>query len=275
MSAATRVRSRRPGIPDRICAEAKELALAAAEDVAGIGNVGEHLGVEADDDRVLTHLFECKDPGYRGWRWAVTVARASRAKLVTVDETVLLPGPDALLAPEWVPWSERLRPGDLGIGDLLPTREDDERLAPGYTASDEGAPHTTAELTDIGWELGLGRRRVLSPHGREGVADRWYAGTVGPSAPVARAAPAHCSTCGFLVPLSGPLGQMFGACANEYSPDDGQVVSFDHGCGAHSEAAVTPATPPLAPPIVDEFQYDTLPAPPEDQRPAGKNDRQE
>ena len=55
-------------------------------------------------------------------------------------------------------------------------------------------------------------------------------------APLAHAAPAHCVSCGFFVPLSGELGRLFGACANAYAPDDGRVVSADHGCGAHSEA---------------------------------------
>ena len=67
-----------------------------------------------------THLFACLDPAYAGWRWAVTVARASRAKVVTVSESLLLPGPESLLAPDWVPWRDRVRPGDLGVGDLLP-----------------------------------------------------------------------------------------------------------------------------------------------------------
>ena len=49
---------------------------------------------------------------------------------MTVDESVLLPGADALLAPAWVPWQDRLRPGDVGIGDLLPASADDERLVP-------------------------------------------------------------------------------------------------------------------------------------------------
>ncbi|MEV0603543.1 DUF3027 domain-containing protein [Streptomyces sp. NPDC050315] len=122
--------------PDRLCAEAVELAREAAEEAALPGMVGEHVDAVADGDRVVTHLFECKEPGYRGWRWAVTVARASRAKVVTLDESVLLPGPDALLAPEWVPWSERLRPGDMGPGDLLPTEADDLRLEPGFAADE-------------------------------------------------------------------------------------------------------------------------------------------
>ena len=138
VSAAT-TRSR---TPDRLCAEAVDLARAAAEEAAAPGVVGEHLGVVAEGDRVVTHFFECKEPGYRGWRWAVTVTRASRAKLVTLDETVLLPGPDALLAPEWVPWSERLRPGDMGPGDLLPTEADDLRLEPGCSGEDEPPPNS-------------------------------------------------------------------------------------------------------------------------------------
>ncbi|MCX9192682.1 DUF3027 domain-containing protein [Carbonactinospora thermoautotrophica] len=262
VSAATRSRT-----PDATCAAAVDLALAAAEDVAGIGKVGRHLGVEAEGDRLVTHYFECLEPAYRGWRWAVTLARAPRAKLVTVCETCLLPGPDALLAPAWVPWSERLRPGDLGVGDLLPTSADDERLVPGYTGADEDltepAEKAEGELPLIRYELGLGRARVLSHEGRTRAAERWYRGEHGPEAPIAQAAPARCATCGFLAPLAGALGRAFGVCANEYSPSDGSVVSLDHGCGAHSEAAVVPSTPEPLPPIVDEFQYEVVQLHPE------------
>jgi hypothetical protein len=114
--------------------------------VAAPGVVGEHVSAVADGDRVVTHFFECKEFGYRGWRWAVTLTRASRSKLVTLDETVLLPGADSLLAPEWVPWSERLRPGDMGPGDLLPTEAEDLRLEPGYTGEDAPPPNSVAEV---------------------------------------------------------------------------------------------------------------------------------
>lgn len=147
MSAAT-TRSR---TPDRLCAEAVDLARAAAEEAAAPGVVGEHVELVSEGDRVVTHFFECKEMGYRGWRWAVTVARASRAKLVTLDETVLLPGPDSLLAPEWVPWSERLRPGDLGPGDLLPTDAEDLRLEPGYTGEDEPPPNSPSPRRWPSW----------------------------------------------------------------------------------------------------------------------------
>ncbi|KAB2973379.1 MULTISPECIES: DUF3027 domain-containing protein [unclassified Streptomyces] len=284
MSAAT-TRSR---TPDRLCAEAVDLARGAAEEAAAPGVVGEHAGVVSEGDRVVTHFFECKELGYRGWRWAVTVARASRAKVVTLDEVVLLPGPDALLAPEWVPWSERLRPGDMGPGDLLPTDADDLRLEPGYTGVDEPGPNAPvseemAELVEaedaevtggtpanlptapsrgsiaaLADELGLRRARVLSRYGLHIAADRWEE-AFGAKTPMAQAAPATCVSCGFLTPIGGSLGQAFGVCANEFSPADGHVVSLTYGCGGHSEAAVMPKPPRPAPPVVDETRVDPFP----------------
>jgi Protein of unknown function (DUF3027) len=265
---------------DAQCAAAVDLARSVAEELAGEDGVGEHLGVEADAERVVTHFFACLSPAYVGWRWAVTLARASRARVVTVDEAVLLPGPGALLPPEWLPWSERLRPGDLGVGDLLPTAADDPRLEPGYTAmavpvadpdGSGAALDSGEEDAAVAWELGLGRARVLSPLGRDEAADRWYSGEHGPFAPIAAAAPAQCSTCGFFVPLAGALRRVFGVCANEYAPADGGVVSADHGCGAHSEAAVVPA-PEAAGPVLDEVGYDSLAGRPGDHEPGSVDD---
>ncbi|ARH92716.1 MULTISPECIES: DUF3027 domain-containing protein [Streptomyces] len=278
--------------PDRLCAEAVDLARAAAEEAALPGMVGEHIGAVADADRVVTHLFTANDPGYRGWRWAVTVARASRAKLVTIDETALLPGPDALLAPEWVPWSERLRPGDMGPGDLLPTEAEDLRLEPGFTGEDAPPPNSAvaegmaADVADteeadvlpgspahqppparggiaaLAEELGMRRARVLSRYGLHAAADRWEE-AFGPKTAMAQAAPATCTTCGFLTLLPGSLRQAFGVCANEFSPADGRVVSLAYGCGAHSEAAVMPKPPRPAPPVVDETVVEPLALRPE------------
>jgi hypothetical protein len=280
--------STRSRTPDRLCAEAVDLARAAAEEAAAPGVVGEHAGLVSEGDRVVTHFFECKELGYRGWRWAVTVARASRAKVVTLDEVVLLPGPDALLAPEWVPWSERLRPGDMGPGDLLPTDAEDLRLEPGWTGEDEPAPNSIvsedmaelveaedAEVTQgapaslpaapargsiaaVAEELGMRRARVLSRYGLHIAADRWEE-AFGAKTPMAQAAPATCVSCGFLQPIGGSLGQAFGVCANEFSPADGRVVSLAYGCGGHSEAAVMPKPPQPAPPVLDETRVDAFP----------------
>ena len=221
---------------DAVGAEAVEAARAGLLDLVPAVEVGEHLGVLPEEGKVVTHLFACRRAGYRGWRWSVTVSRAPRQKTVTVDEVVLLPGDDALVAPPWVPWRERVQPGDLGPGDLLPSEEDDPRLVPGYADPDEGVDPD--ELRTLADELGLGRPRVLSAEGREDAAERWYDGDAGPETPVAQAAPAPCSTCGFLVRMAGPLSRVFGVCANGYANDDGRVVSFDHGCGAHSEVAL-------------------------------------
>ncbi|OII63313.1 hypothetical protein BJP40_25320 [Streptomyces sp. CC53] len=282
MSAATtRSRTRRTPALDRLCAEAVDLAREAALEAAEPGFVGEHVDAVSEGDRVVTHFFECLQPGYRGWRWAVTIARASRAKNVTVDETVLLPGGDALLAPEWVPWSERLRPGDLGPGDLLPTEADDLRLEPGYTGGDEPPPNAvvSSEMTEladtedaefvtrtpsrgaisaVAEELGLRRARVLSRYGLHVAADRWEE-AFGAKTPMAQAAPASCVSCGFLMRLGGSLGQAFGVCANEFSPADGRIVSLDYGCGGHSEAAVMPKPPRPAPPVLDSMASDEFP----------------
>lgn len=237
---------------DAVAAEAIDLAREAAQaDAPGL--VGEYLGSEADESRVVTHYFATLDPAYVGWRWAVTVARASRSKAVTVDDVVLLPGTEAMLAPEWVPWSERLRPGDLGAGDLLPTKADDPRLVPTYMSTDDDEDDAA-----VGFEIGLGRERVMSYDGRLDLADRWYAGAPGPESEIARVAPASCATCGFFLPLAGALRQAFGACGNEFAPDDGKVVAVDHGCGAHSEAVVVPVSQPPPPPLIDEAGYDLV-----------------
>lgn len=236
--------SRRRVKLDPVCAQAVDLARDAVIDVADdVASVGDHIEVVAEGDRLVTHFFDCLMPGYRGWRWAATLTRVPRVRKVTVCETALLPGPDALLPPEWVPWRERLRPGDLGVGDLMPTPSDDDRLVPGYLRSDDPAVEDTA------WELGLGRVRVMSRQGRVDTAERWYESDHGPEAPIAKAAPkgARCGTCGFYLPLAGSLRALFGVCGNLYAPDDGHVVSADHGCGAHSEVLVEP------PAAVDEL----------------------
>jgi len=358
--------------PDEACAQAVDLARRAAEELAGAGRVGDYVTGTPDGDRVVTHLFRCLDPAYKGWCWAVTVARASRAKQVTIDECLLLPGPEAILAPDWVPWRDRLRPGDLGVGDILPAPPDDARLVPALTldgddgltdwgetewarpgappvdmvpvpdetdglaagpgaassaaadpgAADPGAavtgaagpgpvdpgtvdpgtadpgtadpgtvdpgtvdpgtadPGTAATAEDAAASVAVagaagggpepesapletvpGRARVLSAIGRDDAAVRWYSSEHGPKTPLAHAAPGPCSGCGFFIRLAGPLGQVFGVCGNAYAPDDGRVVSADHGCGAHSEA-MFPATAdqPLHP-VIDELGYDLVDMP--------------
>jgi hypothetical protein len=231
---------------------AAELAREAAVDIAESGTVGDHLGMEMVEERLATHYFACTALAYRGWRWAVSVARVPRSKTVTVCETNLVPGDGALLSAEWVPYAERLAPGDVGPGDVTPFVEDDPLLEAGFEASGDEEVDAVAL-----WELGLGRPRVLSAEGREAAAQRWYDGEPGPTSAIATKAPAPCSSCGYFVPMAGALRSVFGVCANEWSPSDGRVVSLDHGCGAHSEVDVEAPEPErVSPTILDDFELD-------------------
>ena len=240
---------------DAACLAATDVARAALIELVGEGDVGEHVGHQAEGERLVTHYFAAQHAGYRRWRWAVTLARAAHRREVTVDEIVLLPGPGAVVAPPWVPWRERVQAEDVAPGLLLPAEDSDPRLVPGYTGADEDPDESAVRA--VVEELGLGRPRVLSPEGRIDAATRWYAGSHGPEAAVAQAAPAPCASCGFVVRVAGSLGNVFGVCANEYSPSDGKVVSFDHGCGAHSEARET-ATAASAAANVPEPAWDTI-----------------
>ncbi|GAA4107922.1 DUF3027 domain-containing protein [Enteractinococcus coprophilus] len=96
--------SRKPRV-DTVLADAVDIAREALEGYDG--DIGEHLGTTADDERVVTHRFAAHVPGYRGWHFFVTLARAPRSKMVTISETGMLPGEGALLAPAWVPWRDR------------------------------------------------------------------------------------------------------------------------------------------------------------------------
>ncbi len=252
-----------PASPDAVLSSAVDLARSAVLEIAPADHVGEHLGVAADDERLATHTFACLAPGYRGWTWGVTLAVVPGGDVATVSEVVLLPGAGALLAPAWVPWNERVRPGDLGPGDLYPTAPDDPRLEPGYGGADALEPadetaSTEAPLRPEQWQLGLGRETVLSAYGRGLAADRWYDGDFGPDAPMAKSAPGQCRGCGFLLPMGGLLGQVFGVCANELGAD-GRVVALGYGCGAHSSVREIEGTGvPVTDIAIDEYGVDAL-----------------
>lgn len=251
---------RPPGDPAAIAAAAEARA-ALVSDVPA-GDVGDHLGHTVEDDLVVTHLFACTRAGYAGWRWSVTVVRLPEDDApVTIDEIVLVPGPDAVVAPPWVPYRERIEPGDLSPGDLLPVADDDPRLVPTYSFGDDPLDaDAKAQVRQVAQELGLGRVRTLSPEGLDLAAERWYAGAGGPSSPLAQAAPDHCHSCGFLLRLSGHLAAYFGVCANGDANDDGRIVSVDHGCGAHSEVRLAKKhePQPLPDPVFDTMTPDEI-----------------
>ncbi len=212
-----------------ILADAVDLARRALVELEPSG-VGAHLGVTPEDESAATHRFEATLPGYRGWQWAVVVAAPPGADRATVSESALLPGPDALVAPEFVPWEQRVRPGDLAPGDLLAPPADDPRLVPGYVATGDPV------VDEVAYQVGLGRTKVMSREGRQEAAERWYA-EYGPDSEMAKAAPATCGSCGFYLPLAGSLRAAFGVCGNAMGAD-GHVVHVAYGCGAHSDTEV-------------------------------------
>jgi hypothetical protein len=236
---------------DAMLLAAQDVAREAAVAEAGSADaVGEHLGSYGEDDRVVSHAFACLLPGYRGWRWTITLARAPRARVATVSEVTLLPSDGAIVAPDWLPWADRLAPGDLQPGVIIPRVADDPRLEAGFEATGDEEVDAVAL-----WELGLGRPRVLSREGRDEAAQRWYDGSHGPFDPHAEQAAAQCRSCGFFLPVAGALRQLFGICTNEWSPSDGQVVSLDHGCGAHSELDVERRPDHVDHPVLDELGF--------------------
>lgn len=246
---------------DAACADAVDLAREAAVRRAGVMGVGEHLGVEPEDTRVATHYFAVDHPGYVGWRWSVTVARASRARVVTVDEVCMVPGEGSLLAPSWVPWSDRIQAGDVEPGVLMPTPDGDLRLEPGFTGGEQARDADPAEWQQtraVVSELGLGRERVLSEYGRDEAAERWIDGDGGPHNQMTKQAPGQCVDCAYFVRIAGRLGRSFGVCANQYSPSDGRVVSTDHGCGAHSDVVEPSRGVDLPRPVWDTISLDEM-----------------
>ncbi|MGH3620227.1 MAG: DUF3027 domain-containing protein, partial [Sciscionella sp.] len=161
----------------------------------------------------------------------------------------------------WVPWSERVQAGDLGVGDVVLTPQDDPRLVLGYLTFDDPA------VDEVAMESTLGRRRVLSIEGRTDAAERWKDGEFGPRSDMARGVADHCGTCGFYLPVAGSLRAAFGVCANELAPADGHVVHVEYGCGAHSETEVdTSASVPVAELVYDDAGLEVEPTLPEPDR---------
>ncbi|MCK0172664.1 MULTISPECIES: DUF3027 domain-containing protein [Mycobacteriaceae] len=239
---ATDVAPRTPDL-EAILMGAVEQARDALAEASGPDSVGEYLGASFEDPTSATHRFLADLPGYRGWQWAVVVAAYPGSEHATISEVALVPGPTALLAPKWVPWEERVRPGDLGPGDLLAPQTEDPRLVPSYLSS--GDP----QVDEVAAEFGFGRRQVLSQLGRLDAAQRWHDGEFGPGSAMARSTKRVCRDCGFYLPLSGALGVLFGVCANEMSAD-GHVVDSEYGCGAHSD---TPAPHGSGSPLYDPY----------------------
>ncbi len=143
---------RRTSKVDEILAAAKDVALQGVQEIAPAHAIYLVHHVRAEEERLSTHLFECTLPGYRGWFWFATLSRAPRSRVATICE-VVLPGDDALIAPDWVPWADRVRPEDLEENaaqenaESAETAEAEEsaELAENKAEENESAVEETAE----------------------------------------------------------------------------------------------------------------------------------
>ncbi len=95
----------------------------AAKESAPVGGVGKFLGTVDEEANVVSYRFQANMKQYLGWEWNVVVFQAKKAD-PTISEVVLLPGKEAIVAPDWVPWSERRaeleksEAKDLPVSDL-------------------------------------------------------------------------------------------------------------------------------------------------------------
>lgn len=284
---------------------AQAAAIEVADEDSQVGDFVEAIDL---GDNVTDFRFETRVRGYEGWQWSVTLYHDVELDHWTVNESSLVPTDKALRPPEWIPWKDRLEPTDLAVTDSIGTDPDDPRMEEGFRKTEpaepgenvssdaESAEPTNAsdnaemdadgaagsqgesaaasvtseeDIDEAVEEFDLSRRHVLTSLGRSQTAKRWYEGPRGPKSLSTKTSDGNpCSTCGFFIPLKGELNLLFGVCANKWSPDDGRVVSIDHGCGEHSE--IEPPEPShlwvQSKPAFDDLHIDIIAQAPRDER---------
>ena len=284
---------------------AQAAAIEVADEDSQVGDFVEAIDL---GDNVTDFRFETRVRGYEGWQWSVKLYHDVELDHWTVNESSLVPTDKALRPPEWIPWKDRLEPTDLAVTDSIGTDPDDPRMEEGFrktepaetgenVSSDAESAETTnasdnaetdadgaagsqgesaaasvtseEDIDEAVEEFDLSRRHVLTSLGRSQTAKRWYEGPRGPKSLSTKTSDGNpCSTCGFFIPLKGELNLLFGVCANKWSPDDGRVVSIDHGCGEHSE--IEPPEPShlwvQSKPAFDDLHIDIIAQAPRDER---------
>jgi hypothetical protein len=95
----------------------------AAKEAAPANGVGKFLGTSSEDKLTTNYRFESRLTGYVGWEWNAVIFQAKKSDPATVSEVVLLPGKAAILAPSWVPWSERRAEIEKSKAEGLPVAD--------------------------------------------------------------------------------------------------------------------------------------------------------
>lgn len=90
-----------------ILSDDQKFALKALLEETPVLTVGAFVGETDNGDNAITYAFAATMPGYPGWNWTITIAHLPGAE-PTVVESELTPAEGALLAPDWVPWSDRM-----------------------------------------------------------------------------------------------------------------------------------------------------------------------
>lgn len=85
-----------------------DLALAALRETTEAGLIGEFVSESEIEKNVVEVRFSCTLKQYQHWHWVVTLTQTDKRSPLTVSEINLLASEDAQLAPQWVPWAERL-----------------------------------------------------------------------------------------------------------------------------------------------------------------------
>lgn len=111
---------------DEVLLASVDRARQALTEITPAETIGDFVGSTVEGEHVLSLLFASKLAGYPDWRWTVTLSRISEDDEPAVLEVELMPGEGSVLAPEWVPWADRVVPEVIDDGDLEELADDPE-----------------------------------------------------------------------------------------------------------------------------------------------------
>ena len=124
--------------------ELVDIARAALLEVTPEATIGDPSG-QVEEGGATSVTFLANMAGYPGWHWTVAVSTLEGEE-PSVLEVELMPGEGALLAPDWVPWSERLADYEAAQEALAVDETDDELEGTEPVDSDDDADDDDDDL---------------------------------------------------------------------------------------------------------------------------------
>jgi hypothetical protein len=113
-----------------------DVARAALLEITPEATIGAPAGEITEGDGVVSVQFESLLPGYPGWKWTVSIASLP-GEAPSVLETEMIPAEGALLAPDWVPWSDRLADYKAAQSELEAASAEDSEESEDETDDDD------------------------------------------------------------------------------------------------------------------------------------------